>query len=151
MTQMSTRRGVELPQFSWARVGLIGAVTGVAHLAVASRYGWHRDELTNVRRSRARSDACAGGSAVEHPDHLSSRDGRCRRPRTTHRARPRFVSSIPLRASQKSRSPTAPSCSCSRPRSSPNGHRTVARSLVAATRVLLRPARQATLHGVSDQ
>ena len=45
MTQMSTRRGVELPPFSWARVGLIGAVTGVAHLAVASRYGWHRDEL----------------------------------------------------------------------------------------------------------
>ena len=61
---------------AWKPVGLIVALTGVAHLAVLTRYGWHRDELyyvvsgapPGVRVSRpAAPDACPG-------------PGRCRRP-----------------------------------------------------------------------
>jgi 4-amino-4-deoxy-L-arabinose transferase-like glycosyltransferase len=42
-TDPTTRTG--LPPYAWSRVGIVASVTAIAHLAVATRYGWHRDEL----------------------------------------------------------------------------------------------------------
>ncbi len=43
----AARRARPAP-LAWKAVGLIVAITGVAHLAVLTRYGWHRDELYYV-------------------------------------------------------------------------------------------------------
>jgi 4-amino-4-deoxy-L-arabinose transferase-like glycosyltransferase len=39
-------------RFAWRPVAAVAGVTLVAHLAVASRYGWHRDELYYVESGR---------------------------------------------------------------------------------------------------
>ena len=39
-------------RFAWRPVAAVAGVTAVAHLAVASRYGWHRDELYYVESGR---------------------------------------------------------------------------------------------------
>ncbi len=39
-------------RYAWRPVAAVAGVTAVAHLAVASRYGWHRDELYYVESGR---------------------------------------------------------------------------------------------------
>jgi 4-amino-4-deoxy-L-arabinose transferase-like glycosyltransferase len=39
-------------RYAWHPVAAVAGVTAVAHLAVASRYGWHRDELYYVESGR---------------------------------------------------------------------------------------------------
>jgi 4-amino-4-deoxy-L-arabinose transferase-like glycosyltransferase len=48
VTETATARVGSLHRYAWPTVGTIAAVTGLAHLAVATRYGWHRDELYYV-------------------------------------------------------------------------------------------------------
>src|SRR5580765_5761258 len=38
--------------YAWRPVAVVAAVTAAAHLAVASRFGWHRDELYYVESGR---------------------------------------------------------------------------------------------------
>ncbi|HVV20666.1 MAG TPA: glycosyltransferase family 39 protein [Pseudonocardiaceae bacterium] len=42
----------EVPKIAWRPVGAITALAGVIHLAVATRYGWHRDEFYYVISGR---------------------------------------------------------------------------------------------------
>ena len=48
MTETATARVGSLHRYAWPTIGTIATVTGLAHLAVATRYGWHRDELYYV-------------------------------------------------------------------------------------------------------
>ena len=45
---VESSRPARLAPLAWKPVGLIVALTGAAHLAVLTRYGWHRDELYYV-------------------------------------------------------------------------------------------------------
>ncbi|HET8930086.1 MAG TPA: glycosyltransferase family 39 protein [Acidimicrobiales bacterium] len=42
----------QITPFAWGRVGTVTAVMGVVHLAVAGRYGWHRDEFYYLAAGR---------------------------------------------------------------------------------------------------
>lgn len=42
----------QLPAFAWGPVGAVAAVMGAVHLAVAGRYGWHRDEFYYLAAGR---------------------------------------------------------------------------------------------------
>lgn len=41
-----------VPRIAWRPVGAVAAVAGIVHLAVAARYGWHRDEFYYVVAGR---------------------------------------------------------------------------------------------------
>jgi Dolichyl-phosphate-mannose-protein mannosyltransferase len=41
-----------VPRLAWRPVGAVVAVAGIVHLAVATRYGWHRDEFYYVVAGR---------------------------------------------------------------------------------------------------
>lgn len=51
-TAESTQADVGLAPIAWAQAGAIAAAAAVAHLAVASRFGWHRDEFYYVTTGR---------------------------------------------------------------------------------------------------
>ena len=52
MTSRVGSRSGQLPAFAWRPVVLIAGVIGAVHLAVAGRYGWHRDEFYYLAAGR---------------------------------------------------------------------------------------------------
>jgi hypothetical protein len=97
-TATLTQPGSELRAYAWRPVAVVALITAAAHLVIATRYGWHRDELYYSEAGRhlafgyvdqppltpstpPRCPGCSRASSTI-PDRQSAdaEERRCRRP-----------------------------------------------------------------------